>query len=158
VHHSPRQGYTLKAKLLREILISNLNIFCKVVDLFQSGDLIDMLDMEVRNYATLQVLQGFVIPHVYGYYDVWGLLRLLALEDVGTAIPEDGEIDTRTRALMKSALARIHSKGYVHGDIARRNFCKKSDRSNVVFVVDSESLRRGSPVEMDAELDEIDQL
>ena len=126
------------------------------MDLFQSGDLIDiMLDTEVRNYATCQDLQSIVIPRVYGYYDVWGLLRLLALEDVRSAIPEDGDIDTPTRALMNSALARIHSKGYVHGDIARRNFCKKAD---VIFVVDLESLRRGSPVEMGEELYEIDRL
>jgi tRNA A-37 threonylcarbamoyl transferase component Bud32 len=55
---------------------------------------------------------------------------------------------------MESALTHIHSKGYVRGDIAQRNFCKKAD---VVFVVDLES-RRGSPVEIDDELDEIDGL
>jgi tRNA A-37 threonylcarbamoyl transferase component Bud32 len=103
----------------------------------------------------LQNLQGVIIPRVRGYYDVWGLLRLLALEDVGTAIPEDGPIDTRTRKKMKSALARIHSVGYVHGDIARRNFCKKA---NVVFLVDLETLAVGSPVEMEAELADIDAL
>ena len=114
-----------------------------------------MLDTEVRNYAICQDLQSIVIPRVYGYYDVWGLLRLLALEDVRSAIPEDGDIDTLTRALMNSALARIHSKGYVYDDIARRNFCKKAD---VIFVVDLESLKRGSPVEMGEELYEIDRL
>ncbi|KAF8798783.1 hypothetical protein BYT27DRAFT_7202478 [Phlegmacium glaucopus] len=150
VRHAPQRGCTLKAKLLRGILAGgNLNVFCKIVDLFRRRDSIDALNVEVRNYATLQDLQGIVIPRVRGYYDVWGLLRLLALEDVGTAIPEDGEIDTRTRALMKSALARIHSAGYVHGDIARRNFCKKAD---VVFLVDLETLVVGSPVEMDDEL------
>ena len=86
---------------------------------------------------------------VHGYYDVWGLLRLLALEDVGTAIPEHGPISTQTRTLMKSALAHIHSAGYVHGDIARRNFCKKA---NVIFLVDLETLAIGSPVEIEAEL------
>ena len=35
--------------------------------------------------AILQHLQGQVIPRVCGYYNVWGLSRLLALEDVGTA-------------------------------------------------------------------------
>lgn len=90
-----------------------------------------------------------------GYYDIWGLLRLLALEDVGTPIPEDGPIDTQTRAKMKSTLAHIHSAGYVHGDIARRNFCTKG---NGVFLVDLETLAAGSPEEMEAELAEVDAL
>jgi tRNA A-37 threonylcarbamoyl transferase component Bud32 len=51
---------------------------------------------------------------------------------------------------MKSALARIHSAGYIHGDVARRNFCKKA---HVVFLVDLETLAVGSPVEMEAELE-----
>ena len=133
----------------------DLHVFCKIVDLFQRGDALDALDTKVRNYATLQDLQGIVIPRVHGYYDVWGLLRLLALEDVGTAIPEDGPIKTRTRRQMKSALARIHWAGYVHGDIARRNFCKRGNR---VFLVDLETLAEGSPVEMAAELAQIDEL
>ena len=82
-------------------------------------------------------------------------MRLLALEDVGTAIPEDAQIDTQTRIQMKSALTRIHSAGYVHGDIARRNFCKKV---NVVFLVDLETLAPGSTAEMEAELADVDAL
>ncbi len=155
VHHAPRGGCTLKAHARRLRDGGDLDVFCKIVDLCQRGDTLDALDMEVRNYATLQDLQGIVIPRVHGYYDVWGILRLLALEDVGTAIPEDKAIKTRTRRLMKSALARIHSAGYVHGDIARRNFCK---RGNVIFLVDLETLTEESPVEMAAELAQIDEL
>jgi hypothetical protein len=81
----------------------------------------------------LQNLQGIVIPRVHGYYDIWGLLRLLALENVSTATPEDGPINTQTRTKMKSTLARIHSAGYVHGD----DVCKKA---NVMFLVDLERL------------------
>ena len=153
VRHTPQRGCTLKATL--GWTRSNLDVFCKIVDLFRRSDSIDALDVEVRNYATLQNLQGIVIPRVHGYYDVWGLLRLLALEDVGTAIPEDVEISTQTRTLMRSALARIHAAGYVHGDIARRNFCKRGD---MVFLVDLETLAVGSPAEMQAELAEIDAL
>jgi tRNA A-37 threonylcarbamoyl transferase component Bud32 len=56
---------------------------------------------------------------------------------------------------MKSALARIHLAGYVHGDVARRNFCMEN---NVVFLVDLETLVRGSRAEMDGELAQIDGL
>ena len=44
---------------------------------------------EVRTYAALEHLQGNVIPKLYGFYEVWGILRLNALEPVGNAIPED---------------------------------------------------------------------
>lgn len=86
-----------------------------------------------------------VIPRVCGYYDVWGLLRLLALEDVGTAISEDGPINDQTRMKIESALTHIHLAGYIHGDIARRNFCKRAD---IVFLVELETLAPGRLVEM----------
>jgi len=72
----PEPGLYIKEKGV----IAREDVFCKVVDLFQRQDPIDALDKEVRNYATLKDLQGVVVPRVRGYYDVWGLLRLLALE------------------------------------------------------------------------------
>ena len=156
VRHTPKRGCTLKATLARGNMAGgNVVTFCKIVDLFQRGEYLDALDTEVSNYALLQNLQGAVIPQVKGYYNVWGLLRLLALDDVGTVIPEDGPISDKTRRRMKSALSRIHSAGYVHGDIARRNFCKKGSS---VFLVDLETLARGSHEEMSAELAIIDTL
>jgi hypothetical protein len=153
VCHSPERGWTLKATLERSS--SNLKVFCKIVDLFWSCDAVSALDTEARNYAALQNLQGVVIPQVHGYYTVWGLLKLLALEVVGTAIPEDVPIDAEMRMQMKSALSHIHSAGYVHGDIARRNFCK---RGKGIFLVDLETLAVGSSIEMEDELAIVDTL
>jgi hypothetical protein len=155
VRHAPNQGFTLKAKLERGLMIASEVVFCKVVDLFQRQEPIDALDREVRNYATLKDLQGVVVPRVRGYYDIWGLLKLIALEDVGTAIPEDWPIDVKMRRKMKAALSHIHSAGYVHGDIARRNFCTKG---NMVFLVDLETLALGTRVERENELAAIDAL
>jgi len=56
---------------------------------------------------------------------------------------------------MKSALTHIHLARYVHGDIARRNFCKKAKN---IFLVDLESLVMGSTAEMEAELAIVDAL
>jgi tRNA A-37 threonylcarbamoyl transferase component Bud32 len=131
----------------------DLDVFCKIVNIFRSSDGISALNTEVCRYAALQNLQGVVVPRVCGYYDVWGLLKLLALEDVGTAIPEDASIDTEMRMQMKSALAHIHSAGYVLGDIARRDFCKRGNR---IFLVDLETLTMGSTVEMEDELAAVD--
>lgn len=153
IRHSPERGCTLRATLERSD--SNLKVFCKIVDLFRSYDTICALDTEVRNYAALKNLQGVVIPRVHGYYDVWGLLKLLALEVVGTAIPEDAPIDAEMRIRMKSALSHIHSAGYVHGDIARRNFCQEGKR---MFLVDLEALAVGSTVQMEDELAAVDEL
>jgi hypothetical protein len=64
----------------------DLQVFCKIVDLFHSYNAVSALDTEVHNYAALQDLQGVVIPQVHRYYNIWGLLKLLALKVVGTAI------------------------------------------------------------------------
>ncbi len=156
VRHTPQRGFTVKAMLMRGgIFTADLPVFCKIIDLAQRGDSLGMLNMEMQNYAILQHLQGQVIPRVRGYYNVWGLLRLLALEDVGTAIPASSPIGATTRRRMRSALVRIHVEGYVHGDLERRNFCKMG---TTVFLVDLESLRQGTPDEMAAELAQLDAL
>ena len=154
IRHAPRHGFTLKAKLETGRLTRE-DVFCKVVDLFRAQDSIDSLDMEVRNYATSKDLQGIAIPRVCGYYDIWGLLRVLVLEDVGTAIFEGQQIGVRMRTKMKAALSRIHMTGYIHGDIARRNFCRKG---NAIFLVDLETLALGTLVERTNELAAIDAL
>ena len=92
VRHTPQQGFTVKATLMRGLFTGDLDVFCKIVDLAQRGN---SLNKEVQNYATLAHLQGQVIPQVRGYYNIWGLLRLLALEDVGSMIPEAEPIDAR---------------------------------------------------------------
>lgn len=74
------------------------------------------------------------IPRLCGYYKVWGILQLLALEPVGAAIPESGSIDGGLRKKMKVALRHIHNAGHVHGDIGRPNFCMKP--GGQVFSVD----------------------
>jgi len=120
-------------------------------------DAANLLDDEAHAYAALQSLQGQVIPTLYGFYEVWGILKLLALQPVGNAIPEDKLIDQTLREKMKVALRRIHDAGYVHGDVARRNFCRTD--SGDIFLVDLErSQRSENPSELDDEMDEVDRL
>jgi tRNA A-37 threonylcarbamoyl transferase component Bud32 len=64
-------------------------------------------------------------------------------------------IDVEVKMQMKSALGCIHSAGYVHGDIARHNFCKRGKR---IFLVDLETLAVGSTIEMQDELAAVDAL
>lgn len=129
--------------------------FCKLVDASQNPDAVHALDTEARMYASLQNLQNDVIPLVYGYYEVWGMLKFLMLQDVGSAIPDDTPISETTRASMKLALGRIHEAGFIHGDIERRNFCIGGGH---VYLVDLERATVGSEDEMDAEMVAIDLL
>lgn len=86
-----------------------------------------------------------------------GILKLLALEPVGDSISETMKISQSLRKKMKAALQRTHNAGFVHGDIARRNFCRTA-RGNV-FLVDLERCRlSGNPSELVAEMDEVDGL
>ena len=117
----------------------NSPVMCKVVDILRDSNAVDSLNTEVNNYAALRDLQGKVIPKVYGFYQVWGILRFLALEPVGDAIPDDEQIDASLRTKMRAALQCIHDAGFVHGDIARRNFCRT--KRGKVFLVDLETCR-----------------
>jgi len=135
----------------------DLQVICKIVDVLRYPDAAELLRDEAHAYAALQNLQGEVIPTLYGFYEVWGILQLLALEYVGNAIPEDEQIDPTLREKMKAALHRIHDAGFVHGDVARRNFCRTE--SGDIFLVDLERCQRsGNPSELDDEMNEVERL
>ena len=148
----------VKTRLLApSIWKCGLQVICKVVDGLRCPDAADSLADEARAYAALQNLQGKVIPTLYGFYDIWGILQLLALEPVGDAISEDEQIDPRLRTKMKAALHCIHNAGFVHGDVARRNFCRTE--SGDIFLVDLERCQRSvNPSELDDEMNEVDGL
>ncbi len=140
-----RNGCVVETRLVLppRMLGSNIHTskaICKVVDATRYPDAVERLDAEVRAYAALITLQGKVIPKLYGSYMVWGILRLIALQPVGRAIAENEAISQQLRRKMKKALRCIHDAGYVHGDVARRNFCRTE--SGHIFLVDLESCRR----------------
>jgi tRNA A-37 threonylcarbamoyl transferase component Bud32 len=119
----------------------------------------NLLDSEAHAYVALENLQGKVIPKLYGFYEIWRILQLIALEPVGTAIPEDEQINQTLCMKMKTALQCIHNAGFVHGDIACCNFCRRA--SGVVFLVlvDLERCQcAGNQSELDNEMNEVDGL
>jgi hypothetical protein len=152
-------GCVVMAKFLQPSSLGRdpgLEVICKVVDVVRYTDAGGLLEGEARAYAALQSLQGQVIPTFYGFYEVWGILKLLALQPVGDAISEGENITQELRAKMRATVQQIHNAGYVHGDIARRNFCRKG--SNVVLV-DLERCRRArSQSELFDEMDQVDSL
>jgi hypothetical protein len=134
-----------------------LSVVCKVVDVLRYPDAENLLKGEMLAYAALQTLQGQVIPILHGFYEVWGILHVLALQPVGNVIPEVERIDVIVRKKMKASLRQIHDAGYIHGDIARRNFCMTL--SGDVFLVDLERCRRAAnQSELDDEMNEVDGL
>jgi hypothetical protein len=151
-------GCVVHTNLLQDSLNKGpLPSMCKIVDIDSNPHGRSTLNDEAQAYAALQPLQGKVIPKLYGYYNVWGILHVLALEPVGVAFPNDLVISAKLRKKMKKALHKIHSAGYLHGDIARRNFCQRDN--NKVFMVDLERSRRSSSdAEKADEMDLIDSL
>ncbi len=94
-------------------------------------------------------LQGVAIPRVFGFYSVWGILHVLALEPVGESI-QSQQLTPGLRQKMKAALGHIHEAGYVHGDISLGNFCRRD--GGMVFIVDLEKCRQSTnKSEMDEE-------
>jgi len=154
--HGENAACMVTAKLLNPSG-SDLTVICKVGDVCRNPDLGNYLEDEAHAYAVLQNLQGHVIPTLYGFYEMWGILKLLALEPIGDAIPEGENIDKELRRKMKSALQHIHDAGWVHGDIERRNFCRT--KSGDVFLVDLERSRRtDDQAELDDEMKRVDEL
>src|ERR1700722_8573783 len=103
-----------------------------------------------------KIFKGQVILTLYGFYEAWGILQLLALEPVGDAIPEDQQSNQTLCAKMKVSNTFIMA-GFVHGDIARRNFCRTE--AGDVFLVDSEKCRPPEdPYELGDEMNEVDRL
>lgn len=132
-----------------------LEAICKVVDVSHHLEA-ESLNAEARAYAALKHLQGVVIPTLYGFYTVWGILRLIALEPVGQAITETETINQQLRQKMRDALYRIHRAGYVHGDVARRNFCRRQDGR--IFLVDLERCQCRNQAERDIEMNAVNEL
>jgi len=141
-----QNGCVVETRLVLPPILGVLNfwhtrqVICKIVDIARYPGAVKLLNAEVRAYAALTNLQGKVIPTLYGFYMVWGILRLIALQPVGQAIPQNELITRQLRSKMKEALRRIHNTGYVHGDVARRNFCRT--KSGRIFLVDLERCRR----------------
>lgn len=150
------KGCVVNGDFYNSLLRKVTYVIYKVVDVFRYSDAADMLEREACIYATLQNLQGQVIPTLYGFYDVWGILQFLALEPVGDAIPEDEIFDPTLRIKMKAALEQIHKAGFVHGDIVRRIFCRTE--GGKIFL-DSETCRHAeNPSELHDEMNKVDAL
>lgn len=134
-----------------------LSVVCKVIDVTRYPEAGVSLYNEARAYAALEGLQGQEIPKFYGFYEMWGILKLLALEPVGYAIPEDEDINQELREKMRTTLRRIHNVGYIHGDISRGNFCRTEEGE--VVLVDLEMCRHAqNQAELDAEMRQVDEL
>jgi hypothetical protein len=151
------RGCVVYGRLVSQyILTPDLEVIFKIVDVLRYADTATLLHREARAYADLKNLQGEVIPKLYGFYSVWGILQLLALQPVGNSISEDEQINLTLRAKMKAALRCIHGAGFVHGDIARRNFCRMG---GAIFLVDLEMCRRSqNQSQLFDEMDEVDRL
>jgi tRNA A-37 threonylcarbamoyl transferase component Bud32 len=82
------------------------------------------------------ISKALKFPRLLGYFEIWGTLQVLALEDVGINVedvfPGDAAISPEVQLGMKASLSALHARGFIHGDIARRNFC--IERSRVVLV------------------------
>lgn len=97
----------------------HLSVVCKLVDVLRYPDTQGLIKSEMLAYAALQTLQGQVIPILHGFYEVWGILHVLALQPVGDAISEDESIDVILRKKMKASLRHIHDAGYIFMAISR---------------------------------------
>jgi len=67
-------------------------------------DATDLLKQEACTYMALYNLQGHAVPKLYSFYEVWGILQLLALEPIGNPILEDEPINQALHEKIKAVL------------------------------------------------------
>lgn len=80
-----------------------LDVTFKVVDACRYPDAAEILQDEANAYAALHTLQGTAIPQVYGLYEIWGILHVLALQPVGDALSDEDEINPQLLKKMKGS-------------------------------------------------------
>jgi len=118
IHHSKKGRCVARAKFPLNCKDQmEITVICKLIDVFRNVNSIEWLDSKAQTYANLITLQGQVIPHIHGYYDLWGIVKFLMLQDVGVALSEGEAIPNDLCQQMKIALGRIHVAGYIHGNI-----------------------------------------
>ncbi|GBG26718.1 Hypothetical Protein FCC1311_029392 [Hondaea fermentalgiana] len=120
------------------------------------------LTTEIAMYNSLRALQGVAIaPLVYGGFvgAVTNAWQVVATIDLGARLDH---VDTKRRLALKpharESLKKLHSSGYLHGDVALRNFVapESSDR---VFIIDLETSRLSSEeADFEKELDAFESL
>jgi len=85
--------FVVETNLLHAKLTWDFSIMCKAVNMFQNPAMVAALDAKSSVYLALWLLQGCCILKVYGYFNIWGILHLLALENIGQTI-SDGPISS----------------------------------------------------------------
>jgi hypothetical protein len=149
-----RKGWWIVWGHLLQSTTDSLDVVFKVVDACRYPDAPEVLQDEADVYAALYTLQGL---KVYGLYEVWGILQVLALQPVGIALSDQDKISRSTLKKMKSALQSLHDAGFLHGDITRSNFCQS--KNGDVFLVDLMHCRRSADqAEMADEMAQVDAL
>ncbi|KAK6500303.1 hypothetical protein TWF481_010647 [Arthrobotrys musiformis] len=108
----------------------NHAVILKIYDITIPQNLEKAMD-EIAMYEKLHNLQGKDIPILYAAGTVWGMFKVLVLEDCGeVAIDATLTIDFWSRA--EQALKNIHQEGVLHGDVRLQNIT--ISRSGVKFI------------------------
>ncbi|KAJ6260099.1 hypothetical protein Dda_4320 [Drechslerella dactyloides] len=111
-----------------------------------------MANAEIAAYKKLERSQGVYVPKLYAAGTVWGMLKVLVLEDCGKeatrqTIPQDFGRKARR------ALSALHFENMLHGDLALRNFALSGSD---VRLIDLGCCRKGSKYDLEEEQKELE--
>ncbi|KAI3658610.1 hypothetical protein MP638_006392 [Amoeboaphelidium occidentale] len=108
------------------------NVVFKTIDLTKRENALAQFDHEVSVYKELESLQGTVIPTLYAYGNIGGLLQVIVLENVGRCITSD-EFQMRKDEVYE-AIKKINDLGIMHGDLRLPNIMV--DQENCIRIID----------------------
>ncbi|KAK6513421.1 hypothetical protein TWF281_005047 [Arthrobotrys megalospora] len=97
----------------------NKTVIFKIYDITVPENL-EMARKEISAYKKLQNLQGTDIPLLYAAGEVWGMLKVLVLEDCGESAA-NATLPSNFCGEAERILKKIHQAGVLHGDVRLEN-------------------------------------
>ena len=101
-------------------------------NIFEYVDPNALFTHEVEIYKHLEHLQGDVIPKFLGCGSLYGLLKVIILQDVGRSITKEEFMERKDE--WSALLDKIHDSGVKHGDVRYPNITL--DNQNKMRIID----------------------
>jgi len=133
----------------------------KLVDAYKDPAGADLLRHEENTYMALKDLWGLALPSLVGSGRVSLGREMLAITYEGKSLDRIDNVLTEKQLTTlkekaRASLAKLHERGYLHGDIAARNIVYDSGRDTVRLIDLGLAAKAESPAEHEAELQQLD--
>ena len=162
VTFKPTESYgPLQHGVAHRMDVHGYDAVMKLVDAYKDPAGADLLRHEEKTYMELKDLWSTVLPSLVGSGRVSLGREMLAITYEGQSLDRVGDVFTQEqlktlKRKARESLAKLHERGYLHGDVAARNIVYDSKRDSVKLIDLGLSSKAGSSSDYQDELRQID--